>query len=1088
LPLAERAEVLRSVADRRDISPQSSATPRGAARLERWRAQRPFNRPEIFARRLELDCLTESELAVLLETQPEAFALDGDRPTWVEHVEQADAVANEIARIAPVPEAADASTLEPIRAFVAPFGTAAMARLYREAVAIADAHPTAPFNPLQAAKSFEPLVVSVLVGRAMKVIVLELNVARVQGILVGASPQERCAHFAELVRAGPLRQQILEEYPVLARSLVTGADYAVQAATEFLRHLTNDSASLAEVFGADAQMGTLARVSGSSGDVHRHGRSVLIAEFSSGTRVVYKPRSLAVDEHFHELIAWMNARGQNPPLRAVRVVTRDDHGWAEYITNSPCGSADVVGRFYDRFGAYLAVLHVLNATDFHYENVIACGEHPVLIDLEALFHPHPDSPDAGEPEWLGWSALQASVLRTGVLPYRVYTNEESRGLDMSAVGGAGGARTPNRVPLLVAGGTDEMRFERDFFELPDSQNRPTLGGRAVDPVAFGERVVDGFTRTYRLLLAHRAELLAPDGPIHRFANDSIRVVLRPTRQYALLLSESHHPDVLRDALERDRLIDRLWVAVPNRPELERIIRWEHADLLAGDVPLFTTRPASRDLFTTHGPRIAGFFQASGLASAVERIEAMSDGDLLRQRWVAQASLVALRPVRHDGAWPMSPGDIGARPHVAVVANDSAHAGDAATAARRVADRLVSLALRHQDRVSWLGLTLVRDRDWVIQPVGADLYGGSVGIALFLAYLDHLQGHDTAREIAHTVVRQASRRMEATLDSYEPSIPLPSGVLGAFGTLGGAVYAFSHIGPLWEDASLLDLAERITASLLASIESDHHLDVVGGLAGFIMASAALDRVRPGASARAAVQAAARVLLARGRRSASGLSWTTEIAASRPLTGMSHGASGMAVALATAGRLLGDDVLLRGAADALRYERSTFDADRRNWPDYRILDDRQPGEAPVMLAWCHGAPGIGLARLATLGIVPDVGIEADLSAALETTARDGFGSNESLCHGDLGNLELLIRARELGHEGGWARTLADQSARLAAKVARGQWECGIPGGVETPGLMMGLAGVGYGLLRVAAPDRIPSLLSLEAPRVASQRAAP
>ena len=198
--------------------------------------------------------------------------------------------------------------------------------------------------------------------------------------------------------------------------------------------------------------------------------------------------------------------------------------------------------------------------------------------------------------------------------------------------------------------------------------------------------------------------------------------------------------------------------------------------------------------------------------------------------------------------------------------------------------------------------------------------------------------------------------------------------------------------------------------------------------------------------------------------------------------------MAVALATAGRLLGDDVLLHAAADALRYERSTFDAERRNWPDYRILDDRPPGEAPAMLAWCHGAPGVGLARLATLGILPDADIRADLAAALETTAGHGFGTNDSLCHGDLGNLELLIRARELGHEGDWERALADQSARLVAKVACGEWECGIPGGVETPGLMMGLAGVGYGLLRVAAPDRMPSLLSLEAPRAASLRAAP
>ncbi len=44
----------------------------------------------------------------------------------------------------------------------------------------------------------------------------------------------------------------------------------------------------------------------------------------------------------------------------------------------------------------------------------------------------------------------------------------------------------------------------------------------------------------------------------------------------------------------------------------------------------------------------------------------------------------------------------------------------------------------------------------------------------------------------------------------------------------------------------------------------------------------------------------------------------------------------------------------------------------------------------------------------------------------------------------------------------------------------WLCGVAWGVETPGLMTGLAGIGYGLLRLAAPEEVPSLLVLEPPR--------
>jgi lantibiotic modifying enzyme len=35
------------------------------------------------------------------------------------------------------------------------------------------------------------------------------------------------------------------------------------------------------------------------------------------------------------------------------------------------------------------------------------------------------------------------------------------------------------------------------------------------------------------------------------------------------------------------------------------------------------------------------------------------------------------------------------------------------------------------------------------------------------------------------------------------------------------------------------------------------------------------------------------------------------------------------------------------------------------------------------------------------------------------------------------------------------------------------------VEAPGLMNGLAGIGYGLLRLAAPTSVPSILALDPP---------
>ncbi len=64
-------------------------------------------------------------------------------------------------------------------------------------------------------------------------------------------------------------------------------------------------------------------------------------------------------------------------------------------------------------------------------------------------------------------------------------------------------------------------------------------------------------------MTYRDELLTT--VLTCFAHDEVRFVARATRTYALLLQESFHPNLLRDALKRDRFFDRLWMGVEYQP-------------------------------------------------------------------------------------------------------------------------------------------------------------------------------------------------------------------------------------------------------------------------------------------------------------------------------------------------------------------------------------------------------------------------------------------------------------------------------------------------------------------------------------------
>ncbi len=102
------------------------------------------------------------------------------------------------------------------------------------------------------------------------------------------------------------------------------------------------------------------------------------------------------------------------------------------------------------------------------------------------------------------------------------------------------------------------------------------------------------------------------------------------------------------------------------------------------------------------------------------------------------------------------------------------------------------------------------------------------------------------------------------------------------------------------------------------------------------------------------------------------------------------------------------------------------------------------------------------------------------ALRTTLAQGFGGNHSLCHGDLGNLELLLQASQVLPDPQWKAQTERIASAILESIDQHGWLCGVPLGVETPGLMTGLAGIGYGLLRLAEPERVPSVLTLEPPR--------
>jgi len=613
-------------------------------------------------------------------------------------------------------------------------------------------------------------------------------------------------------------------------------------------------------------------------------------------------------------------------------------------------------------------------------------------------------------------------------------------------------------------GTDEMRVVRERATMEGGENRPALDGREIEAAEFTGEMADGFAEVYRLLVRRREELLEI---LEGFAGDPVRAVLRPTRVYGLLLAESFHPDVLRDALDRDLLFDRLWVGLADQPVLARALPAEHRDLRASDIPAFLARPAATDAWSSRGERIPGLFLEPALATARRRIGEMGEEDLRRQLALLRLSLGTQLLNRDDVGWtgypPADPGP----PLPAGELRERLLAG-----ARAVGEWFGEMALRDGKHATWIGLEY-RNELWSMVPMPEDLYAGLPGVALFLGWLGELTGEERWTVLA----REALQSLLARRTGGEADETLS---LGAFTGWGGILYAVAHLGALWEDREILAAAGPMAERIAARIAGDDEIDVVGGAAGAIAGLLALHRASGSARALEVAVRCGEHLLARSHPAEPGLGWLTKLAHRAPQTGFSHGNAGIGAALVELGAATGDRRFLEAGLAGFAWEREAFWAALERW--LRQGEGPPPPESSVAIAWCYGAPGVGIARLRALPHVEGEERRAlveEVEEAVRLTLERGFGENHCLCHGDLGNLDFLLQAREaLGGEALDA-AIDRQTRATLASIHRDGWLCGTRGGVEAPSLMIGFAGIGYGLLRVAEPGRVPSVLALEAP---------
>lgn len=1022
LTLSERVASCNS-AELQQLSTQP-VTGVGRFRYNKWRKVGTFTQSTDFAQRLAKDNLSEPQFVGILSEPLGQLKTRTPNLNWVTALKQRYTTCQTPSLTSTAQQARLDETLLVI---VRPLIYSILNDLY-DAYATTAAHLGQAAFPETALSLWVTALLDDCDDILTPIVVTELQSARFLKQLSGETSQARFQSFLDLYRSAAGALTLLKAYPVLGRLLHDFTTNWLAARVEFLDRLAADWSTLTKTFFTDSAP-AIQQIQDSVSDRHDSGRTVYILHDSNGARLLYKPKPLTVDAQFQTLLNWFNQHGQGqlPPLRLLTIVERPAYGWVEFVTHESCLTSGEVAQFYERLGALLAILYLVRGTDFHSDNVIASGAHPILIDLEGLFHPDiPDqTDDLSEAEQQAYARFYSSVITTLLLP-----NIRPNQFDDAADGGLGGNATKLALRLKVLDAqSDQMRYEQIWVSVAgdEAQNRPKFNQTQADPTDYIDQIEQGFRTAYRIAQNNQAALRQQ---LSTFAGARIRFLFRDTMIYDMLLRQLRQPDQLRRGLTQERTLDLLWGRVNQGEQYANFIADEKRELRTFDVPYFYTQADSRDVWASSGKRFSQVTDRSGLDAAMARVDAISDRGCREQLWYIRATL-ACSSTRENSLTPPAP---------------SKRTQSPLELACAIGDKLAAQAVDDGTSLAWISVSSYRHRHYV-GPNNLTLYSGSCGIALFFAALARVTNNVRWENLARKTIAplQATLANTSSIEAH-----LNGTLLGAYDGIAGYITTCARLGQQFDDPALLSQAHAWATLSSHKIDSDGYLNVLSGTAGLIPALWCLNEIDPSEDLLAyAVQAGER-LLQQLQPCVEAWQLPTHV---RLGTGYASGLIGIAAELYRVAQWAGQPRFAIAANQLLEHVPAMPTA--TNWHD---------GAIGYALGWLSLPPEHRTVQASNL-------IDQAIRQVSDAEIRD-----HSLANGLFGSLDFLHTSAEILADPILQHTTEQLAAQHLANLTIDAIQCGLPLAVEAAGLIQGLAGIGYGLVRYIAPSKLPSLLTV------------
>lgn len=896
-------------------------------------------------------------------------------------------------------------------------------------------------------EDFSEYLAGQLQSVCLRTLIAKMHSDKEAGKLEGNNPEEEYTFFCRAIAGKEdFAKELFINFPVLKACVEKKMAYAITYYTEVVNDFYKDREEIKKRLCPGANR--ITKISGGFSDVHNHGRQVLRIRLDNDCEILYKPHSMENEKIYSKLLKWLSVKTGISQLE-YDFLSYSKHSWCRIVKDDVCHSQTELKNYYRRLGVQIFLTYFLGTKDLHYENIIAAGEYPALIDLETLVHiRHAQKTQTAREEIL--YELSQSALYSGLLPV-YHWNKDGKGVDSSGISGNSGQKYPFKIAVVAKARTSEMHIEYRYPVSKKARNLATLEGEFYPPYLYKSQILHGFTDAYHRVMADKE--VFRDLLKDLYSTES-RYLIADTQRYSMLLSGSYHPSLLMKSGEREKFLDLLRQG--RKPSDEEIIQSEIDSLTDGDIPYFSYALNETGLLTAQGNKIRDYFPCPAMDILNERLDKMCESDMERQNTFIDVSLDLMsggEPRYINRVYPVQKADLKRdinKRNLQKFIHENIE---------KYKGRLMNYAVWNEKKteVGWytLELSSYGSGAWNIRPMNMYLYDGLAGIWLILYALELYDGDKAVSHMCRALEQTFFQYTDTA--SVEPE-KLQTRSTGAYNGESSIVYTYMALYQLSGENIYLDYAKKHAYLLNRLIDEDKNYDMLSGNAGTAQVLLKMYSVLKDNQYLNMAMKAVDVLEKSAVRQEKGIGWPVE-KNMPPMAGMAHGNSGILMPVTALWKITGDEKYEKLAEQIWQYEEYLYDSRINNWTDVRSKEEKIDDIGTV--AWCHGAGGILLSRLKCCDKLENKlwrsRFEKDIFRASEKLKGYWKRDSWSLCHGICGNLMILERATG-------KQLWPDGEIQL------------LPQEQINPGLMNGYGGILYYLLKQEIPA-LPNVLGLE-----------